>query len=275
MLNREFHVGRIFSLFSAAFCLVSPISGWQSLANTLSDANSSVTVDSTSGNLSQWTVDGQYQLALQSFWYRIGTGNSTPLSSLGATTVTPLDASSAKVTYASSQVSVSVTYFLTGTQPGTGQSDIYENIKLSSLVGPLNFHLFQFSDFDLKGTLGGDTAYMNTDTGSGLITGVNQSEGTVTFTAATTGIGPYANFGAIDGSSTGTLPVAGTANNLNGAISSTTGPNVSWSLQWDFPALTQQIISEDNYLSTTLVPEPSILALFSLGLTGFFLRQRS
>jgi hypothetical protein len=280
MHNRMLPVGKTAFLFSVVFCLLTAMSIWQSRAATytLSDANSSVIFDSASGNLSSWSVDGQNQLAVQNFWYRIGAGNSVALSTLGTTTVTPIDASSLKVTYASAQVSVSVSYFLTGTQTGNGQSDIYESIKMSSLAGPLNFHLFQFSDFNLQGTPGGDAAYMNTDAGSGLISGVNQSKGTVTYTVAATGIGPYANLGQVDASSPGTLPVAGTANGLNGVIgqpSAITGPNVSWSLQWDFPNLNQQLISEDNFLNTTLVPEPSILAFITLGLVGFALRKRN
>jgi hypothetical protein len=90
---------------------------------------------------------------------------------------------------------------------------------------------------------------------------------------------PGANHGEV-------APLGATLAKLNGVgpvvlgppfFSGPIGPGaVTWALQWDFNIAPggSAIISKDKYLDIVMIPEPSTLGLFGLGLAGLAILKR-
>lgn len=237
---------------------------------TLTDDNSVATFDTSSqANAYQWIVDGRDQLFQQAFWYRIGNVAEQSLDTLphpveGATdTNFDGDLDTLFVRYDGAGFRVEVRYVLDGGLPGSYASDMAEQISISNLgTAPLDFHFFQYSDFDLNNTSGGDSAsFPNANA-------VVQSEGLASI--AETVITPVPSHREIDF-------YANIVNDLNDGLPTTlsdtpaTGVNfgpgdITWAYQWDvvIPAGSSYQISKDKNL--TGVPEPAGIAILSIGL---------
>jgi len=251
---------------------------------TLTDNNSSadVSVNSSAG-MSNWFVDGQNQLAQQWFWYRIGgvaaNNPDAPINSLSLANASLLLPNVLKTTYQNSQLRITINYTLNGQDPGTGGADMQETIQIKNIsANPYDLHFFQYSDFNLAGTPGGDNVNLNVDLGSGLFSGATQTKNNVTLTETVqTGVIPFANHGEAN-FYPNTLNALGTSYNLNDNVSAGPG-DVTWALQWDFTlAPNQQIsISKDKLISGVQVPEPASLGLgmVGLGLLGLRARRRA
>ena len=272
-----------FCAVACALAFLGSVSLSQAQIYTLIDANSSADVlPNSSSGMNQWLVDGQNQLYQQWFWYRIGgiaAGNpDQPINNISAAVVSQPLANILKTTYTNPQLKITVNYTLNGQDPGTGGADIGENIQIKNVSASAitGLHFFQYSDFDLGGTPGGNTVVMNTDSGTGLFTGATQTKQNMNLTETTSQTSdiPYANAGeaAIYSS---TLDALGTSYDLNNNAGPVTG-DATWALEWNFNlAAGQQItISKDKLISGVEVPEPSALALISAGLLGFGLRRR-
>jgi hypothetical protein len=245
---------------------------------TLTDNGSvaAVNLDGAAGGnpagMYEWTVTGlptgmENQLHQQWFWYSIDGQAAHPLDSISTAVYSQSAANQLSATYANGSISVTVMYTLTG--GGIGQADIREGIKLQSLSGPLDFHFYQYSDFNLLNSAPGDSVYMNNSTvvqwkGDTQIQETIASPDASHFEANTT---DDANntLSKLNGATTPLL-------NDNGMI----GPgDATWAYQWDFANLTDQVIQKDKLLDVTLVPEPSALALVSLGAAALVLRRRT
>src|SRR5207245_4856892 len=134
---------------------------------TLTDLNSVAQIDTGSqAGMFRWTVDGVSQLAQQWFWYRIG--SSGPEASIN--TISPPVNNQAtprqlSTIYTGNLFNVRVDYMLNGSLPGSGRSDMNETITINNTSATaLDFHFFQYSDFDLNGTPAGDTVQLGRDT---------------------------------------------------------------------------------------------------------------
>lgn len=240
----------------------------------LVDANTTVLIDPFSqSGLHTWIVDGQDQSFGQAFWGRIGNiGGEFGITSLGAPTILTPDARTLNVTYASSQVQIQVIYSLLGGTLGSGSSDIGEQIKITNLSGAgYDFNFFQYVDFDLLNTPGGDSVQL----GRNLQNKFNeafQTDGSSAF--AETVAAPGADHGQVD-----FFP--NTLNQLNDGSPTTLNDtsvagvgDVTWAMQWTFhldPGQTK-LISKDLNLQ---VPEPSSLSLVSLGLIALGVLKRN
>jgi hypothetical protein len=287
LYQKKMHLGRTFalcsatlslSLFTALQCQGSPSS------LTLTDGNSVVIIDPTSQQgMNNWSVNGINQLSQQWFWYRVGSaGPEQSIDTIGVANVSysPSVPNVGTVTYTSSgQFSVATTYTLTGGTPITsGASDIGESIRINNLSGaPLDFHFFQYSDFSLGGTPGDDKTVLSTSF-LGLF---NQALVWDSALAATMNVDTVSSPGANHGE---VAAVGLTLAKLNDAnpdvLSDVAGPlgpsHNTWALEWDLTIGTggSALISLDKNLQSALVPEPSSLALISLGLVGYVLRRR-
>ena len=224
-----------------------------------------------------WFVDGTDYLAQQWFWYRIGgvPGGPTPeqpINTIGAPVNNQPNARQLTSTYNNGVISLRVDYTLNGGTPGSGNAQILESITINNLTAQpiLGFNFFQYSDFDLGAV---DTVQLGTDL-SGKFNEALQISGPIKFVEAANT--PGANRGEVN-----TFPT--TLNKLNDLVSdnlnNNAGPvagDVTWALQWTFDLApfgqpnSSFVISKEKNLS---IPEPSALALISLGLIGYAVKR--
>jgi len=250
--------------------LLATVSPSQAQIITLTDNNSVAQIDPTSQlGMFNWTVNGQNSLSQQWFWYRVGaTGPEQSIDAISAPTISTPDSRTLNTSYSNGSRSygVAVHYQLTGSALGSQSSRIDEGITITNpRAVSLDFHLFQYSDFDLGGTAGGDTVRLMTD-GSGKFVQALQTDGI--FRATENSVTPGADHGEA-GLFNATLVrlndgLASTLNDNPGPV----GPgDATWALEWDLtiaPFGTASI----SMVKTLAVPEPSALALAAFGLIG-------
>src|SRR5512146_1664015 len=123
----------------------------------LQDGNSQARVDLGSDRgMFEWAINGtapaNQQLNQQWFWYRIGNTAERPINTIAAQPVQYMaDGGQLSATYFGAGFSVTIDYTLSGGMAGGNDwtSDIAESIKIhNGTAGPLEFHFFQYSDFD-------------------------------------------------------------------------------------------------------------------------------
>lgn len=260
---------------------------WQLNAQvvSLTDLNSEVHIDLTNPNaglvgMNYWSLqNGPSQLQQQWFWYRIGSSPEAPINNLGLLSYSPQFGSRGlTATYGNASLTIEVDYLLTGAAPvglgGMASSHVQETVRIQNISGSaLDFHLFQYSDFDL-GAPGGDTNYFTTD--GTLYNSAHQSDGMDSLTEAVSISAPSADHGETAYFNSTWLKLNdGNTDVLNDNAS--TGPgNVTWAFEWDrtLAAGDTLIISKDKTL-TVLVPEPSSALLLPAALGGLaFIRRR-
>lgn len=244
---------------------------------TLSDQNSEVKIDPNSqSGMFSWTVDGVSQLFQQWFWYRIGsTGGESSIDTLDATpTEVSIDTDAsggddfASITYTGTGLKVQVKYVLTGGLAGSHNSDVSEVITITNTGSTgIDLSFFQYSDFDLNGSPGGQTVN---------ITGGNTArQGGNGFVLSETVVTPApthheaATFSDTRDSLNDGNPT--TLNDVNFASG-----DVTWAFQWDRTLGAGQsfIISKDKNLHQ--IPEPFSLGMWGIGLalTGLVSARR-
>jgi hypothetical protein len=236
---------------------------------TLTDGNSSAMVNvNSSAGMSQWTVNGVNNLNQQWFWFRAGSGPQSPINSISSANYTQSAPNSLDTIYANNIYSVEINYTLTG--GGIGSSDIGEGITIhNSTASTLSFHFYQYSDFNLLNTPGGDQVVMNASQAyqykgpSGIAEGIISPTADA-FEANTTG---------------GTTSTLYKLNNtsdlvLNGSASSGPG-DVTWAYQWDLeiPANSDAILTKDKLLDIQIIPEPSTLLVGALACALLLFRR--
>lgn len=229
----------------------------------LTSQNSTANILGDGSGLNSWTVDSTSQLFYQAFFYRVGSsGGESNLSTVfsGITNT----ANTAAVNYTGSGFTATVLYSLHGGATGSGTSDLGIQIGITNTgTTDLNFHFFQYADFDLGANPGGNVGtHVNanniTQTGGGIVVG----ETVFAPTPALWEIGAYPTIinALLDGNPT----------TLTNGVSGFTG-DVSWALEWDFTLGAGQtfLISKDELLTPVPIP-PSVLLLGSglLGLVG-------
>jgi len=238
---------------------------------TLNNGNSSFSVDDCVGGCSQghgpgmysWTVDGIETLYEQWFWYRVGNagGESSvdTLQLIGAQiTGTILNPNSVlDIAYQGNGFTIDLAYSLRGGAPNSNTGDIGEQITINVGASALDFHFFQYSDFDLNRNNLHD--YVVIDPTYHI---VNQW--------------PEANGLMISETTVNQRPSHGEANYFANTLASlqdgnpttlndvlTAGPgDVTWAFEWDqaIGAGGSLVISKDKLLAPN-VPEPAAVTL--------------
>jgi hypothetical protein len=251
--------------------------------NLLTHRNSSVLVDTGSGTLVDWLVDGVDLVNQQSFHFRVGSvGGESMIGSINSTPSVAFDNAFPRqldVTYANSNYSVRVLYLLTGGTAGTGGSALSEGVTVANTSSsPLDFHFYQYSDFDLGGLSGNQAVQFYTN-GAGQYYKVIQLGNGQTVTETINSAAPLiGHFEAATYNQT----LAG----LNDADPTTLSDSVSaignatFAYQWDVTLAPGDSFQVSKLLAVALdpsaiVPEPSAFALVSLGLLVFGFRRRN
>jgi hypothetical protein len=259
------------SCFLAALSAVTP---QQSVAALLSliDDNSSADFDTaTPSNNYNWFVDNTDLLAQQAFWYRIGNAgpeqsvHTLPIGVQGTSDVNfDGNPDTLFVRYNGAGFRIETRYSLDGGLPGSRTSDLGEQISIINLTtSPLDFHFFQYADFDLSAA---DTIiFTNPNTVDQTGGGIRLGETVVTPV-------PSHREAAF-------FPV--TLNKLNDGLPTTlidnggAGPgDVTWAFQWDFQLSPPStfVISKDKHISA--IPEPAAASLLCIAVGLLFTGRR-
>lgn len=242
---------------------------------TLTDDNSVSQFDTANpaGNFN-WFVDGTDRLSQQAFWYRIGNvaEQSAHLLPIGVqgTTDSNFDGNpdTLFVRYNGPGFQLDIRYTLDGGALLSNASDMAEQISITNLLGtPLDFHFFQYSNFDLSA---GNDSIVFTNANS-----VRQSGGTSTLTeTVVTPVPSHHEAYAVPVTLNKLNDAAATTLTDLPAIGTSIGPgDLTWTYEWDIsiPVGGTFQISKDKNLSAS-IPEPSTVGIL-LGLSaGFLLR---
>jgi hypothetical protein len=233
--------------------------------HTLTSGNSTLAISTqTQQGAYDWIVDDVNVLYQQWFWYRIGNDREYSIDTLTQTGVVESVGFDGNkyglgVRYANSAVQIEIFYTLVGGAQNSGSAHITEAIKITNLTPTvLDFHFFQYSDFDLEQS--GNVDYVAIDPTKHV---VNQ-------TPASTLTGPLLSETVINQAASGweanTFAQTRTklndddADDLNGVM--TAGPgDVTWAFQWDasIGGGSSFEISKTKRLES--VPEPAAIGL--------------
>lgn len=239
---------------------------------TLTHLNSIFVIDPhTSTGAFTWSVDGIDHLFQQSFWFRLGAaGGESNISTIFTAHTTFLGTRGLSITYTHASFSAEVLYTLTGGALGSGASDVAETISITNTSGsPLSFHFFQYSDFDLAGTIGGDTVRLvnpNVWEQTDLPVVLSETSAIPTATRCESAVFPFTrtHLGNATPSTLAHPNVVGSPCEIP------LGPtDATWAWQWDFtlnPRGTFQVSKDKRLTGGVVVPEPASALLFGSGL---------
>ena len=247
---------------------------------TIANKNSSLDVNTnTSAGVINWNVDDVDYAKNQWFYYRVGSGPESPLQSITSSPAVAITSLSSfarlNLTYANSSYSVLTSLRLTGNTPGSGRSQLNEDITVSNLSGsPLDLHFFQYSDFDLFGTTGGQSVQFYQNSANNQYYKAVQNDGTRTVTETVNStIFPIGHFEAALFNDTLSSLTDGTPTTLNDVTSAGVG-DVSFSYQWDVTLAPGASFQLSKLIE--IVPEPSSMAILALaGISMTLYRRRN
>ena len=237
--------------------------------------NSTVRIDPYSQTgLYDWVVENTDQVAQDWYWYRIGSaGTAQSIDAIGNVTINQEASSLATVTFDGAAFSLSVQYSLYGGDWGSGTSDLSETVTVTNKTnGTLDFHLFEYSNHDLNGTAGNDTAWLENSTH------VDQRDGAFASNTSQVGVNLAPDRWEISTAPTLVNKLNNVAfGDLSNSVTPLTG-DVSYALQWNLPIAAggSLQISKDRLVRGARppeVPEPSGLPVV-LSTLGCFVMMR-
>lgn len=247
----------------------------------LADDNSLVSVSTTAGVL-DWIVDGTEQLSRQWFWYRIGDDPEVPITLLavdaGVTGATDTNSDGlddvAYVLYHGAGFDVGVKVSLDGGPVGTTHSDVAEQVTVTNIsqADPLDFHFFQFANFDLGGTtLGDEVVHLGNGAQGRYAFNAEQVDDEWTLRVAEVATETMDHCEANTYAALNVKLNNGVADDLSDAERAGPG-NVAWAYQWDFVLEPGEafMLSKDKMIT----PEPATLALLGGGAAMALLLRR-
>lgn len=234
---------------------------------TLADGNATVIGNDAIG-LNDWVTDGTDHLFNQDYFWRVGsTSFEQRQGALGPAVINQIAANIANVKFTSAgNFSIDITYTLVGGTLGSGTSDIGEVVRVTNLGNQaLDFHLFEYDDFDILGSASGDSAFFDGNIITQYEMPVVSMVGTVP-TANGWEIGPWPGL-------LNSLEDTSTTNLSNSTTPSGPG-DLNFAFQWNrtIAAGGSFIMSKNKRIET--VPEPATMAALGLGLAAMARRRR-
>ncbi len=234
--------------------------------HTLADGNSLVGVDDSSqAGMFAWQADGMNHLYQQWFWFRVNGVDSQehsidtlPLNGAAlfdTNLFTDPRPDTLALSYGDANLSIEPTFTLRSSAVGTNSS-IQEAIRIvnhTNTVMSLSF--FQYCDFDVGGTSGGDTAQ--------IIAGNTARQWDSVFGTTESVVTPAPTHYQVD-----TYPNIlnllnnGATDNLNDFAGAMSG-DMTWAFQWDFTIAPGGSVTISKLKSVT--PAPGSIALIGLG----------
>jgi hypothetical protein len=257
------------SLGAAVFAFAFLAFSCQGLAETLSNRNSTVTLDLSNpagAGMTSWTVDGQNVVSKEWYYFRIGSsGGEAPISSISAPAISQSIAKLLTVNYANANLSVQVVYNLSGGANGFGKSGMTEQIAISNTSSNTeDLHFFRYTAMSLAPG-GNDTVTLfNTSI-------ANQTNGAAWAQTSMT----QANHGETEANGS-ILTSLNDGSPTTLSDNTTSGPgNVNWAFEWDTLNLAPGSGVQISVVGENIqVPEPSTFAIIALGLVGWTLSRR-
>lgn len=213
----------------------------------------------TGAGIYNWNAAGVSQLNYHWFYYRVGAvGPEAPIQNINnsPTVVYTPAARALDLTYDNGSYSVQTSFQLTG----GNTPNLSEIITIHNHSGAnLDFHFFQYSDFDLFGSSGGQSVQFSTNAVTGQYYKAIQTDGTHTITEkVNTATPPISHFEAqYVGNTLGSL-LDGSPTTLSDTISAGVG-NVTFAYQWDVNMADNTSFQLSKLL--TIAPEPSAISL--------------
>lgn len=136
---------------------------------TLRSSNSLIHINPlTTDGIYSWTVDGTNYLYQQWVWLREGSGAQFPVNLLGPPLGLAISQTNAVISYAGSNVTVTVGFALHGGVAGSGASDLTETISVQNTSNSVfSAAIFQYADFDLS--TGGEADTVSFPTGTNVV----------------------------------------------------------------------------------------------------------
>lgn len=280
MLKKIFKSGKIkfASVTAATFILIGITEqSAKSAVLALSDDNSVAAFESSfsdnpaNNGLIFWTVDNINHLFHNQFWYRIGSTNKendiNTLNLIGINQTEP-GSNQLSATYAGTDFEIALNFKLDGNAPNSHISSLLENIEIKNTGSEqLDFHLFNYTDFDLTENGQDDTVKISRD----IATQFDNS------TVAKEVIKPSANYYQVS-----PFPniLDALTDNFPTTLSNFAGPLTdenAYAFQWDFVLEPEKSFTIKDYKSIKPVPEPtmSLGCLLSLVSLGMLRRSRS
>jgi hypothetical protein len=261
------------SLLGIAALMVLAFAGIAQADVVLNDLNSTLKISGTGQGsdpdrrgVFEWQVDGVNQLYQQWWWYRVGTtGREYGIESL--TLINEVASSNyLEQTYSDPQgrFDITVKWALSGGPANSGWSDVAETARVvNKQTVPLDFHLFEYSDFDLENTPSDNIAtYIDTVAGAF----VTQNGGMMTVTESAINRPHRWEIAFFD--SIRSRLDNNVADNLMNTGSGLGPGDLTWALQWDvtIPVGGSLHISKDKLLKA--IPEWNSLFLAAIGMVG-------
>jgi hypothetical protein len=268
-------IARLSSIaFALAVALAAMTSPAAAVDRVLTDGNATATFDpSSSLGFKSWSVDSAERLKQQWFWFRVGSGAEQALNTLtlDANTLSDINgnglADTLYLRYLAAGYKVELSFNLAGGEAGSDTANMNGQVTVTNNgATPLDFHFFQYADFDLSAgldtiqILGGNTAHQTA------------ASGRVAETIATTMPSHYqAGLLSALPSVLGLLTDDSTT-----TLSDAAGPSLGdaiWAFEWD------KVIAPGGTLliskGMNVTPEPATLALMAVGLGLVFRKRRS
>jgi hypothetical protein len=242
----------------------------------LSDDNSIAAFDPSFSNIPSnngllfWTVDNINHLFHNQFWYRIGsTSKENDINALNLIGINQTQPASNQLsaTYAGNSFEIVLNFQLDGGVPGSGTSSLFQNIDIKNTSSnKLDFHFFNYTDFDLTDNAQDDTTKISNNTATQFDS----------FTLAKEVINPSASYYQVS-----PFPniLDALSDNFPTSLSNVGGPLTgedAYAFQWDFVLEPEKSFSIKNYKSIKPIPEPTINLgyLIGFGFLGMLWRLR-